>query len=180
MEVIQLIRKFKLRREMSFILFFVILGSVVALLTTLNDLDSNLHLDYVRGIQESGKIPVYHPHLYRSNATQVPFPYPIGYHLVMAALPHWVSLYKVLGVVFAGASLILVIKLHKLLGFVGNLTVITPLVLSLSFSRFTIVPHPDMLALTLVLLSVYGTLKYALGGKSIHAALAIGSGSMPA
>lgn len=149
---------------------------MVALLTNLNDLDSNLHLDYVRGIQESGEILIYHPHLYQSDVVQVPFPYPIGYHLAMAALPHWVSIYKVLGVVFAGATLILVIKLHKLLGFGGNLTVITPLVLSLSFSRFTIIPHPDMFALMLVLLSVYGTLRYSIEGKSVYAALAIGSG----
>ncbi len=139
-------------------------------------MDSNLHLDYVREIQESGGVPVYHPHLFQSSATQVPFPYPIGYHLTMAALPHWVSLYKVLGVVFAGVSLILVIKLHKLFGFGRNLAVITPLVLSLSFSRFTIVPHPDTFALMLVLLSTYATLKYILEGKSVYVALAVGFG----
>ncbi len=174
--MIQLVRKFKLTRKRSFILLFLILGSTVALLTSLNHLDSNLHLDYVRGIQESGGIPVYHPHIYQSDVIQVPFPYPIGYHLAMAALPNWLPIYKVLGVVFAAVSLILVIKLHKLLGFKKNLAVITPLVLSLSFSRFTITPHPDMFALMLVLFSVYATLRYVLGGKSVYAMLAVGSG----
>lgn len=130
----------------------------------------------MREIQESGKIPVYHPHLFQSNAAQSPFPYPLGYHLAMTALPHWISLYKVLGVVFAGVSLILVIKLHKLFGFGRNLAVITPLVLSLSFSRFAIIPHPDMFALMLVLLSTYATLRYILEGKPIYIALAVGSG----
>ncbi len=174
--MIQLVQKFRLTRKKSFILLFLILGSVVVLLTSLNHLDSNLHLDYVRGIQESGEIPVYHPHIYQSDVVQVPFPYPIGYHLAMAALPHWIPVYKVLGVVFAAISLILVIKLHKLLGFKKNLVVITPLVLSLSFSRFIITPHPDMFALMLVLLSVYATLRYILEGKSVYAALAVGSG----
>ena len=172
----QLIRKFGMTKKRSFILLFLILGSIVALLTGLNDLDSNLHLDYVREIQKSGTIPVYHPHLYHSNIARVPLPYPIGYHLAMAALPHWVSLYKILGVVFATISLVLVIKLHQLLNFGRGWAVITPLVLALSFSRFTIVPHPDMFALTLVLLSVYGTLRYFLEGKFVYAALAIGSG----
>ncbi|MBA7595731.1 hypothetical protein ES703_02696 [subsurface metagenome] len=174
--LMQLVRKFRLTKKRSFILLFLILGSVVALLTNLNDLDSNLHLDYVRDIQESGVIPIYHPHLFQSNAAQAPFPYPLGYHLAMAALPHWVSLYKVLGVVFAGVSLILVIKLHKLFGFGRNIAVITPLVLSLSFSRFTIIPHSDMFALMLVLLSTYATLRYILDGKSVYIALAVGSG----
>lgn len=174
--MIQLVRKFRLTRKRSFILLFLILGSIVALHTSLNHLDSNLHLDYVRGIQVLGEIPVYHPHIYQSDVVQVPFPYPIGYHLAMAALPHWVPVYKVLGVVFAAVSLILVIKLHKLLEFKENLAVIIPLVLSLSFSRFTITPHPDMFALMLVLLSVYATLRYFLEGKSVYAALAVGSG----
>lgn len=174
--VIQLVRKFRLTKKRSFILLFLILGSIVAIFTSLNHLDSNLHLDYVRGIQESGEIPVYHPHIWQSDVVQVPFPYPIGYHLAMAALPHWIPVYKVLGVVFAAVSLILVIKLHKLFGFKKNLAVITPLVLSLSFARFTITPHPDMFALMLVLLSVYATLRYVLEGKSVYAALAVGSG----
>lgn len=89
-------------------------------------MDSNLHLDYVREIQRTGTIPVYHPHLFRTEAIQIPFPYPIGYHLAMSVFPHWVPLYKVLGVTFAAISLLLVLKLHKLLGFGGNLAVLTP------------------------------------------------------
>jgi len=163
-------------KEKTFILFFLILGPVVALPTSLNHLDSNIHLDYVRAIQDTGSIPVYHPHLYGSDVSQVPFPYPIGYHLAMAAFPHWVPLYKILEVVFAAVSLVLVIKLHQMLGFGKNLAVIVPLVLAFSFSKFTITPHPDMFALMLILLSVYATVKYISGEKLGHAALAIGTG----
>ena len=173
----QLVRKFRLTRKKAFVLFFLILGFIVALSTSLNHLDSNIHLDYVREIQDTGSISIYHPHIYKSDASLVPFPYPIGYHLAMAAFPHWIPLYKILGVVFAAVSLVLVIKLHEMLGFGKNLAVVVPLVLALSFSRFTITPHPDMFALMLVLLSVYATIKYASGGKLGYAALAIGTGA---
>lgn len=148
----------------------------MALLTPLNDLDSNLHLDYIRAIQELGTIPSYHPHLYQSAASKVPFPYPIGYHLAMALFPHSVPLYKAMGVIFAAASLVLVLKLNELLGFKKNLGVIIPLALALSFSNFTITPHPDMFALMLVLLSTFFTLKYILDGNYHYLAIAITSG----
>lgn len=139
-------------------------------------MDSNLHLDYVREIQEAGRIPVQHPHLYQSDVSSAPFPYPLGYHLTMAIFPHWISIYKVLGVVFAGISLILVIKISKLFGYKGGLAIITPLALSLSFSRLTITPHPDMFALMLVLASTYFTLRYIREENFLYLALAVGSG----
>lgn len=171
----QLIRRIELKEKEIFIAFFV-LGSVIALSASLNDLDSNFHLDYVREIQRTHSVPVYHPHLFRTEAVQMPFPYPIGYHLAMSVFPHCVPLHKMLGVLFAAVSLFLTFKLCKILGFGDNLAVIIPLLAAFSFSKFAITPHPDMFALMLVLLSVYLTLKYLLEKKTQYAAIAIFAG----
>jgi len=170
-------RKFKLTWETAFIVLFFIVGSVVALSTSLNDLDSNLHLDYVREIQKTHSIPKYHPHLFNTEGIQVPFPYPIGYHLAMSIFPHWVPLYKVLHVAFAAMCLILTLKLADLLGVKKNkFAVLIPLVLAFSFSKYSITPHLDVFALMLVLLSAYFMLKYVQEDKKVYAFVAILSG----
>jgi hypothetical protein len=170
-------REFKLTWETAFIVLFFIVGSAVALSSSLNHLDSNFHLDYIREIQETHSIPKYHPHLFNTKGIQIPFPYPIGYHLAMSIFPHWVPLYKVLQVTFAVSCLILTLKLAGLLGVRKNrFAVLIPLVLALSFSEFSITPHPDMLALLLVLLSIYFMLKYTREGRKIYALAAILSG----
>jgi hypothetical protein len=170
-------RKFRLTWETAFIVLFFIVASAVALSTSLNHLDSNFHLDYVREIHDTHSIPKYHPHIFNTAGVQVPFPYPIGYHLTMSIFPEWVSLYKLLQVVFAVLCLILTLKLADLLGVKKNrLAVLIPLVLAFSFSEFSIVPHPDMLALLLVLLSVYFMLRYLQEGSKIYAVAAVLSG----
>jgi len=168
-------RKFKITRGTAFILLFFIVGSVVALFTSLNHLDSNFNLDYIREIQETHGIPKYHPHIFNTAGSQIPFPYPIGYHLALSIFPHSVSLYKVLQVLFAVVSLIMTIKLAELFG-VKNIAVIIPLVLAYSFSWNSITPHQDMFALMLVLISVYFTLRYIKGGKWTYALVAVVSG----
>ena len=170
-------RKFRITWETAFILLFFIVASAVALSTNLNDLDSNLHLDYVRAIQNTHTIPKYDPHVFNTQGIQVPFPYPIGYHLAMSLFPDWVPLYKILQVAFATMCLILTLKLAGLLGVKRNkFAVLIPLVLAFSFSKYSILPHPDIFALMLVLFSSYFTLKYVQEGKKIYALVAVLSG----
>ena len=169
--------KFKITWETAFIVLFFIVGSAVALSTSLNDLDSNLHLDYVGEIQKTHSIPKYHPHVFNTEGIQVPFPYPIGYHLAMSIFPYWVPLYQVLQVAFATICLILTLKLAGLLGIRKNkFVVLIPLVLAFSFSKYSITPHPDIFALMLVLLSAYFMLNYVQEGKKVHAFIAVMSG----
>jgi hypothetical protein len=170
-------KKFKLTWETTFIVLFFIVGSIVAISTSLNDLDSNLHLDYVKEIQRTHSIPEYHPHVFNTEGIQVPFPYPIGYHLAMAVFPHSVPLYKILQVAFATMCLILTLKLADLLGVKKKkIAVLIPLVLAFSFSKYSITPHLDVFALMLMLLSVYFTLKYLQEGKKVYALVAVLSG----
>lgn len=170
-------RKFRLTWETAFIVLFFIVASAVALSTSLNDLDSNLHLDYVRAIHNTHSIPKYDPHVFNTQGIQVPFPYPIGYHLAMSLFPDWVPLYKILQVAFATMCLILTLKLAGLLGINKNkFVVFIPLVLAFSFSKYSIIPHPDIFALMLVLFSAYFTLKYVQEGKKTYALVAVLSG----
>lgn len=148
------------KRKLALIFGFIVIAVLVSLLVPMNHLDSNIHLDYVRSIQEMGQIPKYHPHLYQSSITKIPFPYPIGYHLFMSFFPHSVLLYKILQVLFAAVSLFALLEINKLFGYEPNPLIITPLFLSFSFIEFTLTPHPDLFGLMLVLVSVFSTLKY--------------------
>lgn len=161
---------------MKCLLFFIVFASAVSFLTELNHLDSNIHLDYIREIQKTHSIPVNHPHIYVTPDSRIPFPYPVGYHLTMALLPHSVMLYKFTQVIFAAVSIVLTLKLSETLGFGKNMFVVMPLVLSFSFARIILTPHPDLFALMLILLSTYFAAKYLTGGNWIHLLAGIGFG----
>lgn len=168
--------EFEFDKKKALILIFVFIGCAVAISTPLNHIDSNNHLDYTRAIQNTGTIPANHPHVNQTDASSIPFGYPIGFHLAMSIFPHWVSLYEALGVLFASVCLIFVIKLNKLLGYGESIKVLIPLVFAFSFSRLTVCPHPDMFALMLVLISSFATLKYLSEGKVAYLLLGIGTG----
>ena len=167
---------FKTAWEAAFLAVFFIVAGAVALSTSLNHLDSNLHLDYVREIQNVRSVPRYHPRVFNTAGVQIPFPYPVGYHLAMAIFPHRVTLYKLLQVLFAVSCLILILKLAGLLGVKRRFYALIPFVLTSPFSRFSITPHPDLLALLFSLLSAYFMLRYLQGGGKIHAAAAVLAG----
>lgn len=162
----------KHRDEKTILLLFFLVGFTVSLFTDLNDLDSNLHLDYVREIQETRRIPRYHPRVFNTEGSRVPFPYPIGYHLTMAVFPHWVPLYKILQILFATLSLVLILKISDSLR-VRTPFLLLPLILACSFSRLSLTPHPDMLALLLTLAGVHFTLRYIEKGKGMDGLMAI-------
>ncbi|TDA32866.1 MAG: hypothetical protein DSO03_01720 [Hadesarchaea archaeon] len=94
----------------------------------------------------------------------------------MAVFPHWVPLYKILQVVFATLCLLLTLKIADLLEIKRTPLILFPLILAYSFSWVSLTPHPDMLAMLFMLISLYFLLRYLREGKSVDGLMAVLSG----
>lgn len=161
-----------MKTKYKFLIGFFLFCSVLAVVVPLSHGDAFSHLDYVRSIQETGSIPRFHSHINQTPVSKTPFPYPIGYHLFLAGLPHNVNLYQILQVLFATIVLFFTMKISETFGY-DNWKVITPLVLSYVFSWISIVPHPDLFGLMLVLISFYFTVKFLDEGKKYQMLIAV-------